>query len=519
MRKKIGRNPVWRIDDPQGDESGKVKYEIVPYTRGKGVDLGCGPKKAFPHFIGVDNCVDGKLFNIQFKPDVTVEDCSVLPYADGELDFVFSSHLLEHIVDHKAALKEWRRVLKTDGHLVLYLPHRDHYPNIGTYGSNPDHKHDFLPDELLADLCALGGWNIIVKETRAERREYSFLLVLQKRNDWQHNHLYLKKRPEKMACVVRYGGYGDMIQASGVLPELKKNGYHITMMTTEKGKFVLENDPNIDAWFIQDHDQVPNGELAQHFEANARRFDRFVNLCESVEGSLLLLPGTTKHGWPKNLRHRVTNLNYGEVTAEIAGTTYKNDAKFYPNVQEETEARKLTSKGFGIMWVTAGSSIHKFYPWMDTVITRLLAELPESWVVMVGDETGKILEQGWENEPRVLKTCGVINIRQTMALAQRVKSVVGPETGVLNAVAFERNQKICMLSHSSEENLTKHWTNTVTLTGQTTCYPCHQLHYGNQYCNTHNDSGAAMCQVTIDPDALFAAVAGEYVAWKLRAAA
>ena len=46
---------VWNINDPQGNEAAKVKYEIVEFTRGSGLDLGCGPFKLYPHFIGVDN--------------------------------------------------------------------------------------------------------------------------------------------------------------------------------------------------------------------------------------------------------------------------------------------------------------------------------------------------------------------------------------------------------------------------------------------------------------------------------
>jgi len=40
-------------------------------------------------------------------------------------DFVLSSHSLEHVANPLLALQEWRRVLKTDGTLVLVLPHRD----------------------------------------------------------------------------------------------------------------------------------------------------------------------------------------------------------------------------------------------------------------------------------------------------------------------------------------------------------------------------------------------------------
>ena len=35
----------WRLDDPQGAEVGKVKYDLIPYVRGRVLDIGCGPFK------------------------------------------------------------------------------------------------------------------------------------------------------------------------------------------------------------------------------------------------------------------------------------------------------------------------------------------------------------------------------------------------------------------------------------------------------------------------------------------
>ena len=66
---------MWQASDPQGNEAAKVRWDIVEFTRGKGLDLGCGPNKAFPHFIGVDSCKDAELFGISMKPDVQVETC------------------------------------------------------------------------------------------------------------------------------------------------------------------------------------------------------------------------------------------------------------------------------------------------------------------------------------------------------------------------------------------------------------------------------------------------------------
>jgi SAM-dependent methyltransferase len=45
--------------------------------------------------------------------------------ADESYDFVISSHMLEHCANPIAALKEWRRVVRTDGALLLVVPHRD----------------------------------------------------------------------------------------------------------------------------------------------------------------------------------------------------------------------------------------------------------------------------------------------------------------------------------------------------------------------------------------------------------
>lgn len=68
---------------------------------------------------------------------------------DESFDFVYSSHLLEHLPDAKLAIKNWWRVLKPGGYMLLYLPHRDLYEKKATLPSrfNYDHVHFFLPDK------------------------------------------------------------------------------------------------------------------------------------------------------------------------------------------------------------------------------------------------------------------------------------------------------------------------------------------------------------------------------------
>jgi hypothetical protein len=85
--------------------------------------------------------------------------------------------------------------------------------------------------------------------------------------------------------------------------------------------------------------------------------------------------------------------------------------------------------------------------------------------------------------------------------------VIGCETGVLNAVAFESNRKVVLLSHSSHENLTKHWRNCHALSPVGIgCYPCHRLHMTWEFCQQDTDTGAALCQVAIPPQHVYDAV-------------
>lgn len=48
-----------------------------------------------------------------------------IPFADASFDFLLSEHTLEHIGNALRALKEWIRVLKPGGHLILFLPHKE----------------------------------------------------------------------------------------------------------------------------------------------------------------------------------------------------------------------------------------------------------------------------------------------------------------------------------------------------------------------------------------------------------
>lgn len=483
----------WSPDGPQGFESRKIKYLLPRYTRGRGLEIGCGMEKAFPHFIGVDN---GHHFG-KGAADVVANADDLSLFASESMDFVFSSHVLEHMEDMGAALNEWCRLIKPGGFLCLYVPSANLYPKCGEPGANPDHKHDIYPGDIIAMLDDSPYWfRQVEAHERSAGDEYSLFEVYEKlrTDDGTDADCVTIPLPtirtvsgqQKRACVCRFGGFGDMLQAATVFPQLKKQGFHVTVMTTPKGMDVIRHDPHVDDWYIVDQDQVPNQELGAFWTEQAKGFDRFVNLSESVEGTLLAIPGRINHTWSHRARKKRLNVNYHEFTAELADVEFAPARLFWPTNEEELAAAQRIDDGqFNVLWALSGSSPHKTYPHQDAVIARILLEIPEARLFLVGDEACRVLEQGWQAEPRVTCLSGQLSIRETLALAQQVDLVIGPETGVLNAVGMDETpHKILLLSHSSHNNLCKHWENVQSMTPDgCPCYPCHRLHYGMEHCH------------------------------------
>lgn len=112
---------------------------VTKYFVGEGIDIGCG-----------QDCIGkyAELFPLMrdVKPwDANDGDAQKMSgVADNTYDFVHSSHCLEHLVDPSEGLKNWFRILKPGGHMVVMVPDEDLYergifPSI----SNSDHKWTF----------------------------------------------------------------------------------------------------------------------------------------------------------------------------------------------------------------------------------------------------------------------------------------------------------------------------------------------------------------------------------------
>lgn len=128
--RELSKSIPRRIHDP---------YFMNKYFVGKGVDIGGFPDPlllyvdVFPLLESVQTW-DWEQGDAQFMGSVL----------DGNFDFVNSSHCLEHLVDPYEGLKNWLRIVKPNGHLVVVVPEEDLYEQ-GVFPSslNKDHKWTF----------------------------------------------------------------------------------------------------------------------------------------------------------------------------------------------------------------------------------------------------------------------------------------------------------------------------------------------------------------------------------------
>lgn len=137
------------MQGPETEKSHKTRIEngfYEKYMSGTGLDIGYkgsvqDADPVLPTAIGVDFDYPGY-------------DGKTLPFADESQDYVFSSHCLEHIEDYEQAIKEWYRVLKIGGYLIVTVPHKDLYEKKLQIPSqwNADHKRFYEACDLLIEL-------------------------------------------------------------------------------------------------------------------------------------------------------------------------------------------------------------------------------------------------------------------------------------------------------------------------------------------------------------------------------
>lgn len=335
---------------------------------------------------------------------------------------------------------------------------------------------------------------------------HAFIVIQRDRGAW--HYVPWGQGDAKRCLVFRTGAFGDAIMASSVLPGLKEQGYKISFYSHDRGAEIMRWDPHVDEVVAIGDKQVADDEMNFYWDAISSRFDHVVNLTNAVEGRTLPQAWHNEYWWPDDQRKRAFTGSYLADHHLLAGVPGPYRVKFYPSPEDAEWAEQTASRlGPFVLVALRGSAYYKWYPHMHKVVTQLLAHTSFHIVLAGGSDArdleSVILDAAIEyhgTKDRVDSVVGDQSMSRVMALAQKAALVIGPETGILNAVSLDDVPKVCLLSHSAPSNLTDDWKNAVALVPQVGCHPCHRLHNKDAgTCPIDKETGAAACAAAVPP--------------------
>lgn len=95
-----------------------------------------------------------------------VFDAAALPFRDERFDALFAGEVIEHVPDVRAALGEWRRVLKPGGMAIVTTPNRERLVALANgmeCPCSPDHLSELSYRELTRDLLPEAGFEFVAQ--------------------------------------------------------------------------------------------------------------------------------------------------------------------------------------------------------------------------------------------------------------------------------------------------------------------------------------------------------------------
>lgn len=167
-------------------ETSKYRKFTTKYCVGNGIDVGSGGDPVVPHAIQVelpkDEYAKYRSGDVHGSPIQWHGNAVELPFKDKTLDWVYSSHLLEDFLDWKPLLREWTRVLKRGGHLIILIPDKALWDAAISRGQLPNcaHKHEGYVGELSTHAKHF-GWKVIEDRlTKLTPEDYTILFIAQR---------------------------------------------------------------------------------------------------------------------------------------------------------------------------------------------------------------------------------------------------------------------------------------------------------------------------------------------------
>ena len=164
QRRRLSNIARLRLTEPTG--------KSAPSLLEVGCSVGCTLEAATQlgwHATGVDISQDAVDLCRSFDLNAHHVGPLELPFPDHSFDVVASWHVIEHVKDVRETLREWRRVLKPGGLMMLETPDAS-CPKVRRMGSRyrkfwaPEHTYTFTPKNL-AEFVQKAGMNLLQAPT------------------------------------------------------------------------------------------------------------------------------------------------------------------------------------------------------------------------------------------------------------------------------------------------------------------------------------------------------------------
>lgn len=131
--------------------------EYVAQYPARVLDMGCGERLTVPWAVGVDQFPEGDFtpWRHLSKAQIVADIFRPLPMFENEsVDVIVARHVLEHTIDIITVLREWTRILKVGGRLIVASPNEEIVDGVPM---DVTHLHGLTPDSVrsMAEVSGL----------------------------------------------------------------------------------------------------------------------------------------------------------------------------------------------------------------------------------------------------------------------------------------------------------------------------------------------------------------------------
>lgn len=164
-------------------ETSKYRHLTLPYCQGCGIDIASQGDPVVNTAFQLDlPKAEFDRYNSNNPPHGPIQlrgHAEKLPIEDDSLGFLYSSHLLEDFADWTPLLKEWVRVIRPGGYLIILIPDKERWNAAIANGQPPNcaHRHEGKVFELSSYAADLHLEVVKDELTNITPEDYSILFV------------------------------------------------------------------------------------------------------------------------------------------------------------------------------------------------------------------------------------------------------------------------------------------------------------------------------------------------------